>query len=357
MIMWKPLKNRLLDLRWVSKINESELSIQLVNGTTISLKGADDPQKLRGASLDYAVIDEAAECKLEELWGEILRPMLADRQGDAMFIGTPKGRSNPFYDLYQLAKDPTNTDWASWQYTTLDGGFVTEAEVLAARNDMTEKQFRQEFLATFETEDNRVAAQFSRETHVVDTPKDINTDIIYCGMDFNVQPMTVSIGVQTSKESMLIIDELNVYSSNTDEIADEILNRYPRSKVFVFPDPAGAQRKTSANGMTDHKILENRGFIVKAPRRHDPVRDRINATNARFLNANGDVNLTVTKNCKYTIESLDKHSFKPGTMIPDKDSGYDHMFDALSYMIAYLYPIRKNIDTVQTPQRWGHAIR
>jgi hypothetical protein len=156
---------------------------------------------------------------------------------------------------------------------------------------------------------------------------------------------------------MLIIDELNVYSSNTDEIADEILNRYPRSKVFVFPDPAGAQRKTSANGMTDHKILENRGFIVKAPRRHDPVRDRINATNARFLNANGDVNLTVTKNCKYTIESLDKHSFKPGTMIPDKDSGYDHMFDALSYMIAYLYPIRKNIDTVQTPQRWGHAIR
>ena len=69
MILWKPLKRRLQDLRWVKKINESELSILLKNGTTISLKGSEDPDKLRGVSLSYAVIDEAAECKLDELWG------------------------------------------------------------------------------------------------------------------------------------------------------------------------------------------------------------------------------------------------------------------------------------------------
>ena len=141
MIMWKPLKNRLLDLRWASKINESELSIQLVNGSTIELKGTEDPNRLRGVSLDYCVIDEAAEVKLEELWGEIVRPALADKQGGAMFIGTPKGKGNPFYDMYVQAH--TTPDWHAWQYTTIDGGFVKPEEIEAAKNDMSERQFRQ----------------------------------------------------------------------------------------------------------------------------------------------------------------------------------------------------------------------
>lgn len=354
MIVWKPLKRRLMDLRWVSKINESELSILLKNGTTIALKGSEDPDKLRGVSLDYAVIDEAADCKLETLWGEIVRPALADRQGGALFIGTPKGRSNPLYDLFQFARDPANRDWSAYQYTTLDGGFVPPEEIESARRDMSEKQFRQEFLASFETDESRVAWAFDRETHSIDLPKDLDTRTVFVGMDFNVSPMSAVIAVQ-SGQTLTVIDELKVFSSNTDEIAEEIINRYPKSKIFVYPDPAGSQRKTSANGQTDHKILENRGFIVKAPRKHDAVRDRINATNARFKNAAGDINLYIGKNCKHTIESLEKHSFKPGTSIPDKDSGFDHQFDALSYMVAFLYPINKPMPEIQ-PSRWGHAI-
>lgn len=356
MIVWKPLKKRLLDLRWVKKINESELSILLKNGTTISLKGAEDPSRLRGVSLDYVVIDEAAECKLAELWGEILRPALADKKGHALFIGTPKGKSNAFYDLYTSARMPDNKDWQAWSFTTIEGGFVDQDEIEAARNDMSDRQFRQEFLASFESYENRVAWNFNRETHVIEPLAEVNTSILHVGMDFNVNPVTVAIGIKLDDNRMVIIDELNVYSSNTDEVADEIKERYPKSKIFVYPDPAGSQRKTSANGMTDHKILENRGFIVKAPRRHDPVRDRINATNARLKNANEHINLVVTKNCKHLIESLDKHTYKEGTGIPDKDSGYDHMFDALSYMIAFLYPIKKTITTPETTQRWGHAI-
>lgn len=350
MILWKPLKRRLMDLKWASKINETEMSILLKNGSTISLKGAEDPDRLRGVSLDYVVIDEAADCKLENLWGEVLRPALSDRQGGALFIGTPKGRSNPFYDLYQFARDPENKEWQAWQYTTLDGGFVTEQEIEAAKADMTDKQFRQEFLASFETDDSLVAYNFNRQSHLIDsTPPD--TREIFIGMDFNVSPMAVCIAAKQG-ETLTVFDELTVYSSNTDEIADEIQSRYPRSKIYVYPDPAGSQRKTSANGATDHKILENRGFIVKAPRRHDPVRDRINATNARFKNANGDINLFIHKNCKRTIESLEKHSYKPGTSIPDKESGYDHQFDALSYMVAYLFPIKRRVDTTNQPQRW-----
>ena len=351
MILWKPLKNRLLDLRWASKINESELSIQLVNGSTISLKGSEDPNRLRGVSLDYAVIDEAAEVHLEELWGEILRPALADKQGDAMFIGTPKGKGNTFYDMYVQAK--TTPGWESWQYTTLEGGFVKPEEVEAAKSDMNERQFRQEFLATFETYENRVAWAFDRDTHIrsIDDP---DTRIIYVGCDFNRNPIHATISVRVG-EDIYVIDEISMYSSDTDELADEIKNRYPNSKAFIYPDPSGSRKQTSSGGRSDHIILENAGFVVKSPRKHDPVRDRINAINARFKTASGENHLFIDPKCKATINSLDKHTFKEGTGIPDKDTGFDHAFDALSYHIAYVFPLKKDREDEQ-PGRWGLAL-
>ena len=351
MILWKPLKNRLMDLRWASKINESELSIQLVNGSTISLKGSEDPNRLRGVSLDYAVIDEAAEVHLEELWGEILRPALADKQGDAMFIGTPKGKGNPFYDMYVQAQETPG--WSAWQYTTLDGGFVKPEEIEAAKQDMNERQFRQEFEATFETYENRVAWAFDREQHIRELPEP-DTRVIYVGCDFNRNPIHATVSVQLG-EDIYVIDEISMYSSDTDELADELKNRYPNSKVFIYPDPSGSRKQTSSGGRSDHIILENAGFVVKSPRKHDPVRDRINAINARFRTANSENHLFIDPKCKVTINSMDKHTFKEGTGIPDKDTGYDHAFDALSYHIAYVFPLKKQREEEQ-PGRWGLAL-
>lgn len=353
MIMWKPLRNRLSDLKWAAKINESELSIQLVNGSTISLKGADDPQKLRGAALDYCVIDEGGECKLDELWGEIVRPMLADRQGGALVIGTPKGKANTFYDMWQFASDTDNTDWRAWQYTTLEGGFVKPEEVEAAKQDMSESQFRQEFLASFEDSAQKCAWGFHRETMVV-PPKTHDTKNIFVGMDFNVQPLVCNIAVRAG-DTLTVIDEIQLYAGNTEQMAEELRRRYPHSNITVFPDPSGSRTQTSSGGRSDHSILHNAGFTVKSPRKHDPVKDRINALNARFCNANGENHLLIQKNCKETIECLDKHQFQPGTMVPVKGGtkDYSHQFDALSYMVAYLFPIRKLYQTPQSPQKWG----
>ena len=353
-LMWKILKRKLIKLRWVKKINESELTLLLKNGTTISLKGSEDPDKLRGVSLSYVVIDEAAECKLQLLWGEVIRPALADQQGGALFIGTPKGRSNYFYDLYIKAKN--SKGWANFTYTTLDGGFVSASEIEAAREDLTESQFRQEFLASFETTDSQVAWEFKHELHVKKALMDYNLSMIHVGMDFNVNPITAAVLIKGENDVLTCIDEIRIYGSNTDEMCDEIKTRYPKSKVFVYPDPSGSRKQTSSSGNSDHKILENAGFIVKAPRKHDPVRDRINAFNARLTNANKQHRLFVTTNCKYTIECLDKHSFKPGTTIPDKDTGFDHMFDAISYAVAYLYPIKRITTAPPKQQRWGMAI-
>jgi hypothetical protein len=349
MILWKPLKKRLLDLRWVKKINESELSITLKNGSTISLKGAENPDSLRGPSLSYCVIDEVAEVD-PELWYEVIRPALSDQQGGALFIGTPKGKGNWSYDLY--CKEQELEDWKSFQFRTIDGGWVKPEEIEAARKELDARTFRQEFEASWETFEGRVAWAFEREHNVkrIDNP---DTRTIFVGCDFNISPLTACIMVRQG-DDLYAIDEINMYSSNTDELAQELKRRYPASKIFCYPDPAGSARKTAAGGLTDHIILQNAGFIVKAPRSHTPVKDRINALNSRLCSSDGVRHLFIDPKLKYTLESLDKFCYKEGTQVPDKGQ-YDHMFDALSYCVDYLFPIKRERQEEQ-PQRWGHAL-
>jgi hypothetical protein len=350
-IAWRKLKHKLQDLRWAKKINETELSIELKNGSIISLKGADNADSLRGVGLDYLVMDEFADID-PEAWYEVLRPTLADREGGALFIGTPKGMGNWAHDIYNMSTEQPE-QWVSYQFTTIDGGNVKPEEIEAARKDLDSRTFRQEFMATFETYAGRIYYAFDRKQNVL-TIEPIDTSVIYVGMDFNIDPMSAVIAVRL-KDTLYVIDEIRMFSSNTQELVAEIKARYPRSKVWVYPDPAGAARKTSAGGTTDHTILENAGFILKAPRSHTPVRDRINAVNSRLCDSTGVRHLFISPSCKYTIEGLERHTYREGTVQPDKESGYDHMMDALGYMVDYMFPIRKDMPQ-QIPQRWGHKL-
>jgi phage terminase large subunit len=130
----------------IVKANQSELWVELVNGAKIRLFGADNPDALRGLYLDGVVLDEYADMK-PRLWGEIVRPLLTDRQGWATFIGTPKGH-NAFYDIYNEAqKNP------SWYVKTLradQSGLLPDAELLDAQQSMSANQYEQEFLCSFE---------------------------------------------------------------------------------------------------------------------------------------------------------------------------------------------------------------
>lgn len=349
MILWKPLKKRLLDLRWVKKINESELSITLKNNSTISLKGSENPDSLRGPSLSYCVIDEVAEVD-PELWYEVVRPALADQEGGALFIGTPKGKGNWSYDLF--CHEQELDDWKSFQYKTIDGGWVKASEIEAARKELDARTFRQEFEASWETFEGRVAWAFER-SHNVKALDNLDTRTLLVGCDFNVSPISACVMVRQG-DDLYAIDEICMYSSNTNELAEELKRRYPVSKIFCFPDPAGAARKTSSGGLTDHIILRNAGFEVKSPRSHTPVKDRINALNSRMCSSDGIRHLFIHPKLKYTLESLEKFCYKEGTQVPDKGQ-YDHMFDALSYCVDYIFPIKRD-QQEQLPRRWGHAL-
>jgi hypothetical protein len=329
---------------YIVKRNETELSLLLINGSKISLKGAEKPDNLRGRSLDFVVMDEVADMR-REAWFEVIRPSLSDRMGSALFIGTPKGR-NHFYDLWTTGTDKIE-DWHSWQFTTLDGGNVPESEVVAARRDLDDRTFNQEYLAQFVNYSGIIYYAFKREESVQKCA--MESDTLHIGMDFNLDPMSAVVCVKMG-DTLHAIDEIVMYGSNTDEIVDEIKQRYPRKNVIIYPDPASRQRKTSAGGRTDLSILQNAGFTVKAKNRHAAVRDRINSVNSRLCSSAGTRHLFIDPKCKQTISSLERQVYKEGTSQPEKD-GYDHMNDALGYLVEYLYPIKKYHETAQ-PQRW-----
>jgi hypothetical protein len=342
-IAWDMLTQQ-IPPQYIAKTNETMLSINLKNGSTISLKGAEKHDNLRGRSLDFVVLDEFADMR-PEAWFEVIRPSLSDRQGGALFIGTPKGR-NHFYDLYGKGVD-RDDGWRSYQYTTIEGGNVAPTEIESAKADLDERTFQQEYEARFVNYSGIIYYGFKREESVV--RHDGDRSVIHVGMDFNLDPMSAVL--MTRKGNTLhVFDEIVMFGSNTDEMVAELRERYGNGTIVIYPDPASRQRKTSAGGRTDLSILQNAGFEVRVRNSHAAVRDRINAVNSRLLSNDGQRRLYVDPKCKKVIESLERHTYKEGTSQPEKD-GFDHMNDALGYAVEYLFPIRK-ANAPQSPQRW-----
>src|SRR6056300_1824295 len=145
-IMWTTLLELANPVIKSSHINN--LQITLINGCTISLKGADRPETMRGVSLKFLVMDEYADMK-PSVWEQILRPALADQKGEAMFIGTPMGR-NHFYELYHYATMGDDETYRGWHFTSYDNPILDPSEIDMAKKSMSSYAFRQEFMASFE---------------------------------------------------------------------------------------------------------------------------------------------------------------------------------------------------------------
>lgn len=342
-IAWEMLISQ-IPPEYIAKTNETALTLSLLNGSTISLKGAEKPDNLRGRSLDFVVLDEFADMR-PQAWYEVLRPSLSDRIGSAVFIGTPKGR-NHFYDLYGKGVDGDD-GWRSYQYTTIQGGNVAPSEIESAKADLDERTFQQEYEAQFVNYSGIIYYGFKREESV--KRHDGDRSVIHVGMDFNLDPMSAVLMTRKG-DTLHIFDEIVMFGSNTDEMVAELRERYGNGTIVIYPDPASRQRKTSAGGRTDLSILQNAGFEVRVRNSHAAVRDRINAVNSRLLSNDGQRRLYVDPKCKKVIESLERHTYKEGTSQPEKD-GFDHMNDALGYAVEYLFPIRKAHQPT-APQRW-----
>jgi Terminase large subunit, T4likevirus-type, N-terminal len=352
-VIWDELKEQLIKRRWVKKINESELQIRLINDTVITIRSGETKDALRGGKYDFIVLDECADID-PDVWYMILRPTLSDTGGHALFIGTPKSM-NWFYDLWLQAG--ITADWSAYQFTTLQGENVPEVEIEAARRDMDARSFEQEFEAKFVNYAGVIFYSYSEANIKPHAGIDSGTPI-HCGIDFNVTPLVCVIATKNAT-GLHIFDEIEIHSSNTAEMCSEIRTRYGYQRpIFMYPDASGAKRTTNSPGLSDHIILHNAGFKVVTDAANPPVAEAIASVNALLCNGSGQRNLYIDPGCKRLREVMHKYVYKPDTRVPDKDSGYDHMADALRYLVHKTFPLKmlSNINSGKSYRQMGRIM-
>lgn len=172
-IAWRALVE-MVPRSWLKRApNETRLEIELLNGSLISLKGADDPDSLRGRGLRGVVVDEYADIK-QNLWDEVLLPALLDKDGWCLFLGTPKGFDH-FYDLHQQGESASFPEWAAWQFKTADAPHIKPEKLAAIRRQYEQRGqlrlFQQEFEASFDSNAGYILGALWKPTHTV-APED-----------------------------------------------------------------------------------------------------------------------------------------------------------------------------------------
>ncbi len=325
MVSWSILKN-IFATKEVS-INETELSITLSNGAKIELKGADKPDSLRGVSTTMVVMDEYAFMK-ENVWGEIIQPTLAETRGSALFVGTPSGL-NHFYDLFVKGQSEGG-DYKSWQFTTLEGGFISEEEIEDAKKNLDERTFQQEYLASFLTAANRAAYNFSRDVHCKVMDK---SPRMFWGVDFGVASyMTAILMCENTAGEVYVFDEIGLQNSNTFELSKIMKEIAPG--LPVYPDPAGKAR-TSNSTKSDHRILQEAGFTVISKKANPTQKDRLNVLNKMLQDATGKVRLFINPKCKNLIRDLELCTLENGQIL--KTETLSHFLDGICYPLHFRY--------------------
>jgi PBSX family phage terminase large subunit len=175
----------------------------------------------------------------------------------------------------------------------------------------------------------QVYDRFDRAKHMAVQMPDISREPLRIGVDFNIGNMSAVIAVRVGK-SLYVVDEVSG-AHDTDALAQKIKAHYPDHRIYVYPDASGGNRSTNAT-QTDIAILESYGMSNQSPKANPPVRDRVAAVQALLENGKGEVRLKIAASCVKTIECLELQSYtEKGD--PDKDAGYDHMNDALGYLV------------------------
>jgi phage terminase large subunit len=254
--------------------NESELWVELVNGARIRIHGADNPDRLRGAYLDGVVLDEYADMR-PSVWGEVIRPMLADREGWATFIGTPKGR-NEFFQIWDHAQ--ADRRWFAAMLKASQTKLIPQAELDDARGDMTPEQYAQEFECSFEAAIlgayfGKEIAEAERAGRIADVPYD-DAIPVHTGWDLGIGDSTAIWFFQVVGEELHYIDHYEAHGQKLDHYL-AVLNSKPYRYGYDFlPHDAKARELISGRSRVEHLAKSNRPVRVLPQTK---IEDGINA--------------------------------------------------------------------------------
>lgn len=254
--------------------NESELWVELLNGSRIRIHGADNPDRLRGAYLDGVVLDEYADMR-PSVWGEVIRPMLADRQGWATFIGTPKGH-NEFHDVWDRAQ--ANPAWFAMMLKASETGVLPQSELDEARSDMTPEQYAQEFECSFEAAITgayfgKEIADAERAGRICELPYEPNLPV-HTAWDLGIGDSTAIWFFQVVGSEIRVIDHYEAHGHGLPHYASVLeAKRYRYGDDFV---PHDAKVRELGTGRTRIETLQQLGRNPKLVPMHK-IGDGINA--------------------------------------------------------------------------------
>jgi hypothetical protein len=358
-IYWGDLK-KMFPPQIVEDKSESELMIELATGTRIFVIGMDKPERIEGTPWDGCVLDEYANMKAK-VWGEHVRPALSDRLGWCDFIGVPEGR-NHYYELSRFALQEMaekGEDSAYGHYSWPSADILPESEIEAAKADLDELTYDQEYNASFVNFSGRAYYPFIEATHTARIKPLYNTlkPLILC-FDFNVEPGVAAIAQEmtlpTGKPGTGCIGEVYIpRNSNTPAVCRKIAQQWGNhaGNVVVYGDASGGARGSAKVNGSDWDLIKfelrktfgNR-VHYRVPSANPAERSRINAMNTRIKAGNGHIRLMVDPvECKWLVKDLEgvqTLTGGAGEIDKAKDRKLSHMTDALGYYISKEFPVR-----------------
>lgn len=359
-IHWRGLLS-IVPREWIVKKNEVELSITLKNGSVIELKGAENPDALRGVKLRGLVIDEIASIRnWEWLWSEVLRPTLTDYEAPTIFISTPKG-FNHFHELYQQGQTESE-NYKSWKFTSYDNPYIPKEEIDNAKKELTENTFYQEYMADFRKYTGLVYKDFNRDFHVIE-PFSIPEEFkIFRCMDFGSTNPTACLWIGVDGDENWFIFNEHYETGQTIDYHAGRINSFlvGRSIQSTYGDPSGAQwiNEFAQRGIyitpANKEVGTNfnswvRFGIEKVSEKLKKIPGHAVHIGGRTLldTGQGEPALFIFRSCENTIREFETYRWKEKSVtqaqdlnepdVPDKAN--DHAMDALRYfVVSYTKP-------------------
>ncbi|MDC9602919.1 terminase family protein [Pseudoalteromonas sp. GABNS16G] len=329
-------------------ISERRIRIYNTSGgvSEIYVTGANNPNALRGKKIDYLVMDEASWIEYET-YINILSPMLADTEGGSLVCTTPDAYAQWIKDKLDLGMSGSDPELIAFSYTTRQGGRVSEQELEKKRKEMSPRNFRQEFEAIFEKPIGQVYSEYESAVNArTDLLTPDKTNVLYIGMDFNINPLCAVVGtLDTNNNHIHVIDEIELKDAYTVNMCEEIRRRYPDHEIHIYPDASCASRKTNSV-KTDYDVLQDHkyNFYVHIEEQNPEIRHRVEHVNKLLSSVYKNPELFIhSQNCAGLISCINGQVFdvngKP-KKAKSGQQGYDHFNDALGYLCLGLMPAK-----------------
>lgn len=256
-----------------AEANESELRLDLPGGRRLRLYGADNYDRLRGGYLDGVILDEYADMD-PRAWSEVIRPMLADRRGWAVFIGTPKGR-NGFWEVWDRAG--SEPDWFRLMLKASETGLLPQGELDDARRAMTPEQYAQEFECSFQAAIQ--GAYFGREMQAAETENRIARVPwepklqVHTAWDLGIGDSTAIWFIQVTGNEIRWIDYLESSGTGLDWYVKQLKDKPYSYESHLLPHDA--EVRELGTGQSRVETLQSLGLnnirVIPAQRKEDQI--------------------------------------------------------------------------------------